>query len=70
MTVDELEKQYEVQQKKVIALAKLYRMALIGKLYRKKFYEAKTKLHVIFTELRNQTREKYPERFISSEGSI
>ena len=67
--INELEKLYAEQQNKVIHYSKLIRLPVIGRFFRKTFYKEKTKLHVIFVDLRYQTRQIYPERFINSGGS-
>lgn len=69
MTLDELQKEYEKQQKKVIASSKLYNLFLVGKYFKNRLIRDKTKLRVIFIKLRDETRKTNPELFISSEGS-
>lgn len=69
MTLDELQKEYEKQQKKVIASSKLYNLFLVGKYFKNRLIRDKTKLRVIFIKLRDETRKINPELFISSEGS-
>lgn len=69
MTKDNLERQYEEQQKKVIKYSKLYNLPFGRLLYEKKLINAKLDLQAIFRELRDETRKTNPEKFISSKGS-
>lgn len=62
-TIQQMEKDYEIQRLKVIAISKKTLYPIIGKLFYKKLSNETLKMQSMFRDLRTVTREKYPERF-------
>ena len=68
LEIQNLEDKLVKQQELVIKISKYYNYKIIGKYFIPRLIKEKAILQDVFRELREITREAYPEKFINSNG--